>query len=306
MTVLSSALLALAFLAPPASPPASADPLAGPAVASAPEPRTLVRRDFDGRLEPIEGETDLAALRLLDIDAGRMARIDTIVVERQAHFDRIALENYAMIAEIGGLLPTLTRGGSPDPEETRRRARLAALFRDLSLELVDFEKRGSLLDECAAILAPEELAEARRLVAERGEAEREALAAAEPGARPNELASRARLDGLGRRVRESIERFAASASAELDRFREELDLTPEQVETVRSVFGPIAIARVQRGKDDRELRAEAMRAFTAVYRTLDRDQRARLASRRFREAMEREKARDAAPTQPPGTGTATH
>lgn len=300
-------LLAITALLSPPVTEAPPDLLAGPAVVAEAEPRTLVRRDFEGRLEPLDEEAGLAAIRLLGADAGRMARIEAIVLDRQRHFDRIALENYAIIAEIGGLLPTLSRGRPADEAEARRRARLVALLGDLSLELVEFGKRGSLVDECAAILTPNEVAEARRLVAERMVAEAEALAAANPGLTAEELERRARLDELGRRVRGSIERFAAGANAELERFRAELDLTPEQVETVRAVFGPIAIARLERNRDDRELRAEATRAFLAVYRTLDREQRAKFAAMRYREAIGRERERDAkAAGQPPSAGTGTH
>ena len=300
-------LLAITALLSPPVTEAPPDLLAGPAVVAEAEPRTLVRRDFEGRLEPLDEEAGLAAIRLLGLDAERMARVEAIVLDRQRHFDRIALENYAIIAEIGGLLPTLSRGRPADEAEARRRARLVALLGDLSLELVEFGKRGSLVDECAAILTPNEVAEARRLVAERMVAEAEALAAANPGLTAEELERRARLDELGRRVRGSIERFAAGANAELERFRAELDLTPEQVETVRAVFGPIAIARLERNRDDRELRAEAMRAFLAVYRTLDREQRAKFAAMRYREAIGRERERDAkAAGQPPSAGTGTH
>lgn len=300
-------LLAIAaLLSPPVTEPPP-DLLSGPAVVSEAEPRSLVRRDFEGRLEPLDEEAGLAAIRLLGLDAGRMARVEAIVLDRQRHFDRIALENYATIAEIGGLFPTLSRGRPADEAEARRRARLVGLLRDLSLELVDFERRGPLVDECAAILAPDELAEAQRLVGERMKAETEALAAANPEATADELERRARLEELGRRVRGSIARFAAGANAELERFRAELDLTPEQVEKVRSVFGPIAIARLERDRDDRELRAEATRAFLAVYRTLDREQRAKFAAMRYREAIGRERDRDAkAAGQEPGAETGTH
>jgi hypothetical protein len=300
-------LLAIAALLSPPVTETPPDLLAGPAVVAEEEPRTLVRRDFEGRLEPLDEEAGLAAIRLLGPDAGRMARIEAIVLDRQRHFDRIALENYATIAEIGGLLPTLSRGRPADDAEARRRARLVALLGDLSLEFVEFGKRGSLVDECATILTPDEVAGAKRLVAERMKAESEALAAANPGLTADEIERRARLDELGRRVRGSIERFAAGANAELERFRAELDLTPEQVETVRAVFGPIAIARLERDRDDRELRAEATRAFLAVYRTLDREQRAKFATMRYREAIGRERERDAkAAGQPPSAGTGTH
>ena len=300
-------LLVALLLAPPTgTPPASTDLLAGPAVEVAAEPVTLVRRDFEGRLEPLEEAADLEAIRLLALDADRRARVEAVVVDRQRHFDRIALGNYATVAEIGGLAQTMSRGRPADADEARRRARLLGLLRDLALEFAEFERRGSTLDECATILTPDELALARRLVAERTQAELAALAAAHPDATPPELETRARLEEFGRGVRASIGRFAASATAELERFRAELDLTPEQVETVRAVFGPIAVARLGRRDGDRELRAEVTRAFLAVYRSLDRDQRARLAAMRFREAKEREAARDAGRAQPPEAGAATH
>jgi hypothetical protein len=312
-------LVILVLASPPAAPapPTPPDLLSGPAVVAEPEPITLVRRDFEGRLEPLEEAADLAAIRRLDLDAERGAKVEAIVVDRQRHFDRIALANYPTVAEIGGLAQSLGRGrtaDAADAEESRRRARFASLLRDLSREFAEFAKRGSTLDECAAILTPDELSLARRLVAERAAAEAEALAAANPDATPAELETRARLEEFGRRVRESIGRFAASATAELDRFRAELDLTPEQVETVRAAFGPIAVARLGRKEGDPEVRAEVTRAFLAIYRELDREQRRKLAVLRFREASEREAARDAArgadreaaPVQPPGPGAATH
>jgi hypothetical protein len=298
-------LLVSLLLAPPAPP----DPLSGPAVEVEAAPDTLVRRDFEGRLEPLDEEPGLAALRLLGLDAGRMARVEAIVVDRQRQFDRTALANYATVAEIGALLPMRARSRGEtvaDPEERRQRARLAALLGELSREFRDLEARGTLLAECGPILTPTELATATRLVEERAKAETDALAAANPETPRPELATRLRLEEFGRRVRGAIERFAATATAELERFRADLDLTPEQVESMRSVFGPIAVARLDRDEGDPEVRAEATRAFATFYRTLDRDQRAKLAAMRFREAMEREKARDAAATQPPEAAAATH
>lgn len=302
--------LLVAFLLPP---PAAAPPdlLSGPAVAAEAAPPTLVRRDFEGRLEPLEEEPELAAIRLLAIDAARLARVEAIVVDRQREFDRIALAHYATIAEIGSLRAAPPRGAAreapADPEVRRQQARRAELLGELAREFGGFARRGTLLAECGPILTPEETATASRLADERAKAELAELAAANPETPPPQLATRARLEEFGRRVRGSIGRFAASAGAELERLRAELDLTPEQVETARAVFGPIVAARLGRPRGEPEPRAEATRAFASFYRTLDRDQRAKLAALRFREAKERELARDAAPpTQPPGTGTATH
>jgi len=265
-----------------ADPPIAADLLAGPTVAVEMAPASLVVRDFDGRLVPLEEEPDLAAIRLLALDAARQAKVDAIVLDRQRQFDRIALANYATVAEIGALLAS---GPARDP------ARLGELLRRFSLELLPYERRGGLLEECGELLDGEQRARATALVA----AYRDALAAARAAVSPETsrfaLATRLRFEEIGRLVRDAIRRFAASAEAELERFRAELDLAPEQVETVRAAFGPLAVARAEGIREGKALRDEATRAYLEVYRILDRGQRAKLAALRFRDALERARSR---------------
>ncbi|MFN7315176.1 MAG: hypothetical protein ACK5VN_05840, partial [Phycisphaerae bacterium] len=71
---------ALAVLAGGARADDDADSLAGPKIAAKDaEKRTIVRRDFQGKLERLDERPEIAAVRMLPLDEATRAAVDTII-----------------------------------------------------------------------------------------------------------------------------------------------------------------------------------------------------------------------------------
>src|SRR5689334_5522559 len=75
-------------------------PLSGPTVSSHITRTTLVSYDLNGRLRPVEGSADLAAVELLKLPPDAQASVDRVVAARAAGIDRFVTENLMLLAQL--------------------------------------------------------------------------------------------------------------------------------------------------------------------------------------------------------------
>ncbi len=102
-----------------------ADSLAGPKIAAKDaEKRTIVRRDFQGKLERLEERPEIAAVRMLPLDEATRAKVDAIIAERAVVVSQITLEHYELFAKFQGAF-------APGPVSAESRRERVALVREL-------------------------------------------------------------------------------------------------------------------------------------------------------------------------------
>jgi hypothetical protein len=248
--------------------------LAGPRVpADAPARLTIVERTFDGALVPLEDEPEIVAAYRVVADPRRRERLDAIAGARSRAFEEILLAHYEAITGLGTAMATARDGG---PEE---RAALMSRLREVNQAMVPFRARGSFLDECRDELSAEESAEVRRMVAEWRAANEAGLATSPDAAAPGRARGPYRLqtEDLGSMVRRTLQRRAASRTAQFEAFAQQLDLSPEQAEKVRALFMEIAVHESQ-GKREAGVysRREREELFGEMARILDERQRLKL------------------------------
>lgn len=130
----------------------SANPLAGPAVDSAMK-TTLVKRDFEGKLERIETRPEVAALELLGLSPSQREAVDDVLRRRTVQVQRVLDENLEWFLQLQGA----RQSGDRQEMMTLMRA-----FRDVAEPLL----RPSLFNQVRDVLASDQRAEFARLVDE--------------------------------------------------------------------------------------------------------------------------------------------
>ncbi|MFM9168923.1 MAG: hypothetical protein ACKOTD_02040 [Phycisphaerales bacterium] len=169
-------------------------------------------------------------------------------------------------------------GGSASPEADRALARhLAALAgaidirgtgRSAALFLLEHAPLGADQSRLRAIASLLDPSTDRAVEAE------ERSDAAMGGARGG---NRLQLEEMGAMVRRTIQRRAAGRTAQFEAFAEQLDLSPEQAEKVRSLFMEIAVQEIQGKRDSGAYsRREREELFGELARILDERQRLKL------------------------------
>ena len=244
------------------SPPA----LSGPKVQSPNRPKSLVEREFGGRLKRLEADPAQAALVLLELSPEERAATERIFNERAAIMDRIVTENLRLVVEMSQAF------------QARDEVAGLALAADLYRKAGAFVERGRLVDELAAVLNEEQADELRRLTQEYWRAAIEETAQEKgpngrPRGRQGALAYE-RLTMLGHEVRLSFERTVTAQGRELEALLKDLGVTPEQESVIRAVVEETYIATF--GKPTR---AQQVAGFVKVYDVLDAEQRRELAKR---------------------------
>lgn len=192
--------------------------LAGPKADTAPA-RTLVKRDFRGELEPLDTTPEEAALEFLVLAPEERERVQKIIAERASALDGVVQENVALLLRIDGLE---REGMTPDRVEA---------LRDLLNKLALQVRRGSLKDEVAAELEPENGRAFTATVDEyMRELVREEAELAPEGEKKGPLARMiaVRLRLLGEEIKRSYERKIDAGKAELERVLDLIEATPEQ------------------------------------------------------------------------------
>jgi hypothetical protein len=252
----------------PDSPPAAADPLAGPRVREGGSDRadgapTLIERTFEGKLKRYDTRIEEAAAERLDLSPAEREEVSAILAARAAKMDGIVRENVEL------LLKGLSARESGD--RTLIRENLLVM----SEKFGDLADRGGLLDELADALPTEKADELRAMVQEywralieeetakqrrdRVKFMEDAPAGEEPGehgvkdepapdmdSMPNQRAggtragsrqvlTRLALEEFGREIRRSYDRIAQDGQKRLDEVIKQLALTPEQESRVRQI-----------------------------------------------------------------------
>lgn len=264
------------FQAP--DPPARESPLAGPAVEEVQtvQPPTLVRRGFNGTVEVLAIEADVAAMELIDLDPEQREIFDRIRMERSALFSKVIRENLDLLMEFSGV----------DPEA--RPAEFVELLQRVGAAMREYRERGTMMREMLPHLRPEQMREVRRLVSEYLVARADAIRRETGEEKAAAIAIRIQLETLGEMARASIEGAVAMGSAIFEELAQRLGLTPEQRAKVHRIYEPIGIAELQ-GKEVAPILK--VRAFLEISQLLSPEQIKALAEyareeRRAAEAMD--------------------
>ncbi|MFN7021440.1 MAG: hypothetical protein ACK4WH_08955 [Phycisphaerales bacterium] len=207
---------------PPAPEPAT---LAGPRVDGLPTGRrTLVHREFDGRLKRLEVEPVGAAVAIMDLSASDRAAAERVLLERKTAFDALIRDNIPLLMRADGAFK------GHDGGEGQRA--LQQLF-EKARPIID---RGPLIDQVAGALSPGAAAELRRIHAEY-------MAAAvqdriDRGEKPDRFGLRL-AEGFAqfqREVEDSARRVFEGGEKEFKQLAARLDLTPEQESRIQGMF----------------------------------------------------------------------
>ena len=265
----------------PVAAPATGGVLAGPSVAVSPADvkPTIIDRGFDGMLEPLDAEPETAAVFRLKLADESLWAVLARDAARSKAFSDFVTAHYDQVLAAGSDLQAMR---AMEPAD---RAAAFGRIRKLFADMQPFAARGTLIDECSAILTAEQQTEARRMVTEwhaarKAELRREVFpdVTGELDRQADErLEFRMRLESIGGMVKRTITQRAESRKAQFEDVTNRLDLTPEQTEKVRNLFMEIGVQEIQ-GK--REPGAYSMRErqhiFGELAKILDETQRAKL------------------------------
>jgi hypothetical protein len=253
-----SFLIASVFLAAPpaATRPSEINPtlLAGPSVDDdGSATRGIVHRNFDGTLQDIGPEPDVAAIESLDLTPQQREAFEMLRTDRAGAFDKLVRANYTLIVE----LASLQGQGEPQP-----RLRLLSKVREA---FAPYMKRGSLLDEFSSVLTADQRPTVNAMVDEFQQARAQELRRIMgPDATLRQIAQRARLEAFGHMVRQSIERQVGIEKQNFEQLATELDLSEAQKAKAQAIFGPLAVQRLQDKAVEPAERGQAMREFSKM------------------------------------------
>lgn len=279
--LLLASLLLAAFPLPAvhaaAGPPA--DLLAGPKVdpdarAAARRP-SIVRRDFEGRIERAGPEPGRAALEAMRdaggewaLDDAERAALDEVAIERAVAFSAELERHRADILRLEGL-GARARGASA----IGRLAALAELV-GIARKFGPYFDRGDFLDEFARAPAvrPATVAKAREIERRYLEALVREARLADPKAIEALLRVRIDWEHRGELLKEAIESRIAAGTARFDDFATRLGLDGAEAEGVKTAFMEVYLADLA-GKATPRQRYEAL---ADAYRVLRPESRRRL------------------------------
>ena len=249
---------------PPAAEPKDPNVLRGPKVEEEAKARTLVSRDYQGKLVRLEVDPAQAALDLIELDPKDREAAHKIILERDALIDKLVFDNLKTIAE----LAQARQAG--DAETTSR------LIKDLWDKSAPWRERGRLADELARVLPDDKARQLKSLVDEyvRAAVEDRRAQPGKDGKAPGALGAvlAEGLEGFGREIKRSYERVFLSQAKDFDALIAKLQLTPEQESKVRQLVGDLF--QKTYGKPTK---AQSSKVFLQVYALLDPEQRRMLA-----------------------------
>lgn len=225
---------------PDPTPPTAPSPLSGPKVDSAASdgakgPATLVRRQFDGTLEPLDRRPEAAALDLLVLTAEERAAADRLLSERAAKVSELATRHATLLMSLKG-----SREAGGLPEDLRQKMRE---FREAASGLL----HPPLVEQLSPMLPDAKQAEFRRLVNEYTNAMSEDEAARRggmqamdgerpTGRRPERAGAAPMMMELNLLLRETGRGLAAKVTERRERMDELLkavEATDDQAEKIR-------------------------------------------------------------------------
>lgn len=242
--------------AAPAAEPGKDDVLSGPKVKETVAEKSLVKRNFQGRVQRLEANPAEAAIELLSLDATTAAKVKKVVDERTRILDRIVRENLELLLKI---------------QNTGDRRGKLALLRESREKFKELETRGRLQEEVAKVLPEDQAKRYEELIKGYWEtlladAEQEAGAGKEKTPKA-EIAAREVLLAFGVEIRRSYERQIASKTKELEEFLGKLGLSAEKEAKIRNYF--VEFAERTKGRANEQQRRDL---FQKVFKELDRDQ----------------------------------
>ncbi len=245
-----TAVSVLSMLAGGARADDDADSLAGPKIATKEaDKRTIVRRDFQGKLERLEERPEIAAVRMLPLDEATRAKVDAIIAERAVVVSQITLENYETFLKMQGAF----QGGPPTTAEARReRVAMVRELREVAKPL--FEP--AFADTLAQALPPASGSELRSMVTEY----REALIASEAGNRGEQAAMGDEMTGERADSADAKRPQEGRRAARAERARQAID---DQVYEVRQVGREMARS-FQNFVADRQQKGEELYTLAEV------------------------------------------
>ncbi len=250
------------------------DALAGPSVEAPHRDRTLVRRDFSGRLVRLEGLPVNAALDLMDLSAEEKAAAMKPLTERSLALETIMRENTRLVLEAQAAFK---------PGDDGRGQRAVVKLYNLAEPIF---AKGKPLDLAAAGLPPDKARELRRLVDEYMQAAMaDRMAGNVDGKKQDRLGAfiGERVAVFGKEVELAAKRTFEGGEKEFQELSRKLGLTPEQESKIQAMF-----VGMMTGDYAKPSKGEQMRVMLSAYKLLTDEQRSRL-----REIMAQE-ARDAA------------
>lgn len=214
-----AAAIVIAVFAQSTEPPPAPEPLAGPMVADH-TGRTLADRGYDGSIRDLQVPAPEAAVDLLELSEPERERIQTLLAERAAVFDRALADNFEMLQ----LFPAAEA-------ENDRLAQIGIIY-GLIASLDPLRERPPLRDEIRQNLDPENQTAYDAVLARYA---RDLLASAKAEAERTDSKFSAFdvfLETGGKTVQieieRAIERRFSDGAAMLESIIARLDLTPEQ------------------------------------------------------------------------------
>ncbi len=245
-------------------------PLGGPSVSIEPAAPTLVERDLEGRLRPLDARAEVAALGLLGLTDAEREKVDALVLERAALVDRIVFDNLELLTQIQSAQAAMQGNERPRPDDGQR-----DLFWKMIDTIAPLRAQEPLVDHYAAALPETARERYRALVSEWNDAQADE-AAADPS-RPQRARPRAAgfmrgsdIAGIRTELRAAYERGAADRAQQLDALLARLGLTPEQEGEVRAMIR--AFGETHGGNPTQAQRA---RLFRDILTRLEPEQRRR-------------------------------
>lgn len=189
--------------------------------------RTLVRRDFSGRLKRLEVEPVGAAVAIMELSTQERAAAEKVLLDRKAALDEILRENIPLVLKVQGAF-------KPGDDGEGQRA-LSRLF-EKARPVLD---RGPLVDQVAAALPKPRAAELRRICNEYLSAAAEDRMATGPADKKNDRFGARLAEGFAtfqKEIEDSAKRVFESGDKEFQVLVRKLDLTAEQESKVQGMF----------------------------------------------------------------------
>ncbi len=248
-----------------AAPATDADVLRGPSIIKHEErpERSIVERDFQGRVKKLEENPALVALGQLTLTEEEKKKVEKALGDRAAALDVIVRDNLKLIVELAQAKQSGDyEGGNRLQAEVLKKAE-------------PFLKRGPLINEVRSALPEGKFAELKGMVDEYNRS-----AAGDKMSDP--MSGPKQENKFGAMLAQGFEGFAAEAKASFQRITggekdfenliKMLVLTPEQESKVRQLAGDLF--QKTYGKPTK---AQQIGLFLNIYKELDAAQRHRLA-----------------------------
>ncbi|MCU0689543.1 MAG: hypothetical protein MUE97_07385 [Phycisphaerales bacterium] len=248
---------------PAAKPSTAPESLAGPKVAVAEAPKSIIARDGMGRLIRPEVNPAEAAVRLIDLTEAEQASVQRVLAARSRLWDELVEKNVGALVNIFN-----------DYQSGQARQALLALSQliDRSPEL---RRAEPLTDAIAAVLPPEKAKALRAMVEQYADAvmadERSQAQAAKEPSSDALIAKRIEVKMAGIELKNAYERTLVQGSRQLDTLVADLELTSEQEATLRQLIMDAATSG-KPGVTDAERKA----IIATMWRDLSSEQRTKL------------------------------